>query len=251
MELRLLGSGGWVPTPRRLTSCLYVREGAQVLLVDAGMGVGRLFDEPELLEGVERLDVLLTHWHLDHVAGLGFLTLHEHAPRPTLWAPGTAVIGTPAEELLGRLLGPPFFSQSPPAARRRFAGVEEAGEGPLRIGALELQARVQPRHATSTLAYRLGDDWALCTDTGYDEDNVPFVQGVRLLMHEAVYAADRNPDEWHCAAGDAARIAAAGQVGRLVLIHVDPGLDDDERLVGFARAHFEASEAGRDGPLGV
>lgn len=249
MELRLLGSGGWVPTPRRLTSCLYVREEAQVLLVDAGMGVGRLFAEPELLDGVERLDVLLTHWHLDHVAGLGFLTLHEDAPKPTLWAPGSAVLGTSADALLGRVLGPPFFSQSPDAARRRFAGVEEVSEGQVRIGALELRARVQPRHATPTLAFRLGDAWALCTDTGYDEDNVAFARGVRLLMHEAVYAADRCPDEWHCAAGDAARIAAAADVGRLVLIHLDPALDDDERLAGFARARFAASEAGRDGPL--
>jgi ribonuclease BN (tRNA processing enzyme) len=250
VQVRLLGSGGWVPTPRRLTSCLYVRDGSQVLLVDAGMGVGRLFDEPKLLDGVDRLDVLLTHWHLDHAAGLGFLTLHEGAPKPTVWAPGTAVMGASAEDLLGRLLGSPFFSQSAEAARGRFAGVEEVEEGSFRIGAFELRARVQRRHATPTLAYRHGSAWALCTDTGYDDGNVSFVRGVRVLLHEAVYAADRCDDEWHCAAGDAARIAAAADVGRLVLIHTPPGLDDDE-LAGFARARFGASEAGRDGPLAV
>ena len=34
------------------------------------------------------LDVVLSHWHLDHVAGLGFLTLHDAGVEPTVWAPG-------------------------------------------------------------------------------------------------------------------------------------------------------------------
>jgi ribonuclease BN (tRNA processing enzyme) len=249
VELRLLGSGGWVPTPRRLTSCVYVREGDQVLLLDAGMGVGRLFDEPALLEGVSRLDVLLTHWHLDHVAGLGFLTLHDAGLRPTVWAGGTAVMGMPAAELLGTVFGPPFFSRSAEAARARFEDVREVEEGEVEIGAFALRLRVQHRHSTPTLAVRYGDVFALCTDTGYDEGNVEFARGVDVLLHEAVYAADRCPDEWHSASGDAARIAAAAGVGRLVLVHIDPGLADEDELERRARVHFAATEAGRDGPL--
>lgn len=236
-------------TPRRLTSCLYVREGEQVLLFDAGMGVGRLFAEPALLDGVSRVDVVLTHWHLDHVAGLGFLTLHDAGVKPTVWAPGAAVIGRPAPELLGDVLGPPFFSRSAEAARARFAGVHDLEEGEAEIGGYTLRLRIQRRHSTPTLAIRYGDVFALCTDTGYDEGNVEFARGVGVLLHEAVYAADRCPDEWHSAAGDAGRIAAAAEVGRLVLIHVDPGLADDDKLARYARAHFAASEVGRDGPL--
>lgn len=251
MEIRLLGSGGWVPTPRRLTSCVYVREGERVLLLDAGMGVGRLFSQPELLDGVRRLDVLLTHWHLDHVAGLGFLTLHEAVPKPTLWGPGASVLGTSADEVLGRVLGPPFFSSSTAAARARFADIRDVEAGSVEIGGFALDVRVQPRHATPTLAIRLGDTFALCTDTGYDEDNVDFVRGVGVLLHEAVYAADDCDDDWHSAAGEAARIAAAAAVERLVLVHVDPGLADDGELARPAQARFAASEVGRDGLLAV
>lgn len=251
MEVRLLGSGGWVPTPRRLTSCIYVRDGERVLLLDAGMGVGRLFVQPELLEGVTRLDVLLTHWHLDHVAGLGFLTLHAAVPKPTLWAPGTSVLGTSADEVLGRVLGPPFFSSSTDAARARFADVRDVEAGSLEVGGFAVTLRVQPRHATPTLAIRLGDTFALCTDTGYDEENVEFVRGVQVLLHEAVYAADHSDDEWHSAAGEAARIAAAADVERLVLVHVDPGLPDDGELARHGRARFAATEVGLDGPLAV
>ena len=251
MDVRLLGSGGWVPTPRRMTSCLYVREGDRVLLLDAGMGIGRLFDEPELLEGVTRLDVVLTHWHLDHVAGLGFLTLHDQAPPPILWAPGTAVLGASAKALLARVLGPPFFSHSAEAAWDRFAEVHELEAGETQVNGFRLGVRVQQRHATPTLALRLGDHLALCTDTGYDEANADFARGARVLLHEAVYAGDTADDDWHSAAGEAARIADAAGVERLVLIHLDPGLEDDgeAELERHARAHFAASEVGQDGPL--
>jgi ribonuclease BN (tRNA processing enzyme) len=228
---------------------MYVREGEQVLLIDAGMGVGRLFAEPELLDGVSRVDVVLTHWHLDHVAGLGFLTLHDAGIKPRVWAPGAAVMGAPAAELLGDVLGPPFFSRSAESARAHFADIRDVEEGEVEIGGFTLRLRVQRRHSTPTLAIRYGDVFALCTDTGYDEGNVEFARGVGVLLHEAVYPADRCPDEWHSAAGDAARIAAAAEAGRLVLIHIDPGLSDEERLAAHARAHFARSEVGRDGPL--
>src|SRR5688500_14713218 len=167
------------------------------------MGVGRLFAEPELLDGVTAIDVVLTHWHLDHVAGLGFLTLHHAGVKPTVWGPGAAVMGVPAADILGRVLGPPFFSRTAEAAQRRFADVRDLEEGAVEVGGFPLQLRVQQRHSTPTLAIRLGDVFALCTDTGYDEGNVGFAGGVHTLLHEAVYAADRCPDEWHSAGGDA------------------------------------------------
>jgi ribonuclease BN (tRNA processing enzyme) len=160
-------------------------------------------------------------------------------------------MGVPAAELLGRVLGPPFFSRSAGAARARFADVHDLEEGIADVGGFRLQLRVQARHATPTLAIRFADAFALCTDTGYDEGNVDFARSVDVLLHEAVYAADRCPDEWHCAGGDAGRIAAAADVGRLILIHVDPALTDDDHLAAYARAHFTASEVGSDGPLSV
>jgi ribonuclease BN (tRNA processing enzyme) len=39
-------------------------------------------------------------------------------------------------------------------------------------------------------------------------------------------------------------------VGRLVLVHVNPRLDDEADLLRFAQERFPASEVGRDGPLG-
>src|SRR5437588_410003 len=68
--LTILGGGGWFPAQGRQTACALLRDGDSAILIDAGTGVGRLVEQPELLDGIEQLDILLTHFHLDHIAGL-------------------------------------------------------------------------------------------------------------------------------------------------------------------------------------
>jgi ribonuclease BN (tRNA processing enzyme) len=70
MKAWILGSGGWIPTERRETLCVLVRTRRHGLLLDAGTGLQRLLSTPELLDGVQTLDIALTHFHLDHVCGL-------------------------------------------------------------------------------------------------------------------------------------------------------------------------------------
>jgi ribonuclease BN (tRNA processing enzyme) len=242
MRARLLGSGGWMPTDERETTCLYVRGGDHVLLVDAGSGLRRLLTEPELVHGVRRLSVLLTHFHIDHISGLPFLHDLERIPEREILGPGAAVLQTSTEQLLRRLLEPPFFpSPGLPAA------IREVEPPRMRIGDLEVELRIQRRHPHPTLAVRLGRDLALCTDTAYDEENAGFVEGVRVLCHEAFRAGETTDDPGHTSSGEAARLAAAAGVDRLVLVHVNPELRDEEELLRFARPHFPATVVGRDG----
>jgi ribonuclease BN (tRNA processing enzyme) len=46
-------------------------------------------------------------------------------------------------------------------------------------------------------------------------------------------------------------IAAAAGVERLLLLHVNPELDDEEPLLRYARPAFAATELGRDGRLAL
>jgi ribonuclease BN (tRNA processing enzyme) len=66
-------------------------------------------------------------------------------------------------------------------------------------------------------------------------------------VHEAFHTAESCDQNGHTAAGEAGRLAAAAGVERLVLIHLHPLLRDESELLGFARAHFAATEVGRDG----
>jgi ribonuclease BN (tRNA processing enzyme) len=237
----LLGSGGWIPTSRRETCCAYLRRGTHVLLLDAGTGIQRLLEHPTLLEGVEQLDVVLTHFHLDHVVGLSYLPALP--VRPAVWGPGELLTSVSTRSILERLLGPPLFSAPLDAIMRDIREVREAG---VETDAFTVAVRVQTRHSEPTLALRVGDALTYCTDTAPDPGNVDFARGSHVLVHEAWHAQDSSDDPAHTAAGDAGRIARRAGVERLVLIHVNPLQEFDEELAAPARSEFPETEVGVD-----
>lgn len=72
--MRAVSLGSWMPAEGRETACVLLRRDHSVVLLDAGTGVRRLAGEhSDLLARATRLDVLLTHFHLDHVCGLSYL----------------------------------------------------------------------------------------------------------------------------------------------------------------------------------
>jgi ribonuclease BN (tRNA processing enzyme) len=234
-----------MPTDPRETSCLFVRNGRNALTIDAGTGFRRLVTDPELLDGIDRLAIVLTHFHLDHTIGLAYLPGLEVPVE--LWAPGRAVNGTPALDLVRRLLDPPFLLKEPEDLWKHVEEVRELETPETSIGPFDVGVRVQSKHAAPTLALRFGDAFAYCTDTARDEANIEFVRGARVLFHEAFFSDDTTDDDGHTAAGDAARVAAAAGVERLVLVHVNPTERSDDDLLRAARRHFPATELGRDG----
>ena len=239
MEVRLLGTGGWLPSDERETACIYVRSGPDLLLLDAGTGARRLITEPDLLEGVERLHVVLSHFHLDHVMGLAALAGLELERE--IWMPARLLAGLPATEVLERLVGPPFFT-----------GTDEVGtprelDSDRELGPFRVEIRVQPLHPGKTIAVKVDGRLAYCTDTAYDSENVEFSRGVSILLHESFWPGERTDDPGHTAAGQAGRLAAEAGVERLVLVHINPEGGGDDELAASARAHFPAVEVGRDG----
>jgi ribonuclease BN (tRNA processing enzyme) len=242
-EVVLLGSGGWIPTASRATCSALVRRDEHALLIDAGTGISRLLEEAALLEGVRTLDLVLTHFHLDHVVGLAYLPALPVSDQPRIHGPGKSLYGIPTDEVLGRMLDPPLFALG---VDELASSVEEIGEGRFGAGPFELTARVQVRHNHPTLALRLDDELTYCTDTAYDPGNVDFAKGSRLLCHEAWYTEDAPREEsTHSSASGAARIARDAEVEQLVLIHIRPGADD-QLLQREASSVFEASAVGTD-----
>lgn len=239
----LLGSGGWIPTPERATCSALLREGDQALVIDAGTGISHLVAEPSLLEGVRTMDIVLTHFHLDHVVGLAYLPALALPHPPRVHGPGAWLYAQPTIEILARLIDPPLFAGL--AAVTSGVGEIDAGGG-LSIGRFEIRARVQKLHTDPTLALRVGDELTYCTDTAYDEGNVEFATGSRVLAHEAWWTHDAPRDEAiHCSAEGAARIGRDSGVDRLAMIHVRPAADE-HRLLAEARSVFEPSAVGTD-----
>jgi ribonuclease BN (tRNA processing enzyme) len=239
MEVRLLGTGGWLPTDERETACMYVRSGPDLLLLDAGTGARRLITEPELLDGVERLHVVLSHFHLDHVMGLAALAGLELDRE--IWMPARLLAGLPADEVFERLVDPPFFTGTD------VVGTPRELDGDRELGPFRIEIRVQPQHPGMTIAVKVDGRLAYCTDTAYDSENVEFARGASVLLHESFWPGDTTDDPGHTAAGEAGRLAAEAGVERLVLVHVNPEGGDDGELAASARARFAPVEVGRDG----
>ena len=117
MQVTLWGTRGSLATPGPETaryggntSCVGVRgyEGT-VLVLDAGTGIRRF--AKTIPASVRRVDVLLTHLHMDHILGLGFFTpLYRPDVDVHIWGPASSTQSLQAR--LKRYLSPPLFPVS-------------------------------------------------------------------------------------------------------------------------------------------
>jgi ribonuclease BN (tRNA processing enzyme) len=242
MDMVILGSGGWMPTERRETACVLLRRDDHALLLDAGTGIRRLAATPALLDGVTRVDVALTHFHLDHVCGLSYLPALP--VRAEIWAPGRWLYDDSSEALLGPLRRPPISAFT----AAELGQVHELAEGAQRIGAFTVTARAQLRHWAPTAGLRVENEVALMTDTAYDPEGVSLAENVAHLLHEA-WSRSADPRSAHgdATGRDAGRIAAAAGVGQLTLIHLNPLLSDHGAVLEDARAVAPDAQLGEDG----
>jgi ribonuclease BN (tRNA processing enzyme) len=239
----LLGSGGEMPTGRRETCAALLRDGEQAVLVDAGTGTRRLFTEPGLIASASRLDVVLTHFHADHVCGLVYLNM-TGLPL-VVWGPGQALYGHATADILRRFVSPPLSAHP---LEDLVEAVEELPVGGIDIGPFTVRTRRQDNHSDPTLGLRFGDEVTYCTDTGADPATAEFAAGARVLCHEAWFEVDPDEDQAaHCSAPQAGRLARAAGVERLILIHLDPSLPDHSGVLAAARREFPSASLGEDG----
>jgi ribonuclease BN (tRNA processing enzyme) len=243
--LRILGGGGWFPAHDRHTACALLRDGDSAIMIDAGTGVARFVEQPELLAGTTRLDILLTHFHLDHIAGLAYLPALGLCEQTTIWGPGQLLYGTSTRELLREVSRQPFH---PVPLEDQDIDVRDLPGGEVELGGVRIAFRRQDRHSAPTLGFRFGDVLTWITDTAHDPGSAAFAEGSELLAHEAWFttAAPRNP-EIHSSAAEAAEVAERAGVERLTLIHLPPFTASIDPLVQEAQAAVPGAVAATDG----
>lgn len=240
MKLVLLGTGGYFPTNRRHTACLMLPEVGVVL--DAGSGMCWIGDFLQ----TDRLDIFLTHAHLDHVAGLTYLVnlVPADVLRKTIVHGQAAKLAAVREHLFAE----PIFPVAPPF---RFEPLDQLC--PLPGGGTLTHFRL--KHPGESIGLRLhwpGHSLAYITDTtaSANADYVANIRDVDLLVHEAYFANDDGnlpAITGHSSLLNAARVAAAANVGRLVLVHIDPLIEGDSAFdLAAARRVFENTEIGVD-----
>jgi len=271
IEIRFWGVRGSIASPGPSTagvggntSCVEVRVGDELLILDAGTGLRGLGDRA-MREGRERMHLLLSHLHWDHIQGLPFFV--------PAWVPGRelTIHGAPSasspsmslERSVAQQMMPPHFPVSLRDMRARIGFSEIESGASARIGdALVSAARLN--HPGGVLGWRIdhgGRSVVYATDTEHysvpDPHLVALARGADVLIYDAMYTEAEYAGRigaskvgWGHSTWEAGvAVAEQAGVGQLVLFHHDPARDDDavaaiERDASRARAGTIAAREG-------
>jgi phosphoribosyl 1,2-cyclic phosphodiesterase len=223
------------------TPCVDIRDDEGTILVfDAGTGLRELGQQ--LSGKVKRVNLLLSHLHMDHIQGIGFFApFFDPSVEVHIWGPASATHRLHTR--LRRYLSPPLF---PVRMRDLPAEVtlhELPGE-PFDIGPFHITSMIVI-HPGPTLGYRVeGPDGVVA----YLPDHEPalglgkfplagkwtsgygLAAGADLLIHDCHYSDEEYKTHigWgHSSVGQVMRFAALSGVKKVVPFHHDPGNDDE------------------------
>lgn len=277
LHVLLCGTGSPLPDPTRAGACTVIIAGRHIFVIDAGEGGARNIVQMGLPIGrVERL--FLTHFHSDHIDGLGPMMLlrwtggSAQYPLPIAGPPGVeqVVAGFNAAYALdqgyrtahhGPIIAPPAGKggRAEPFALPGRGAVVFAEDG-LRVTAFQVDhGPVQP-----AIGYRFdykGRSAVISGDTNFSPNLVRVAKRADLLIHDGLQprmvsritaALDahgqhntaqitRDIIEYHATperAADAARLAG---VRELIFSHIVPPLPTRYAyplFLGDAAAHF-------------
>lgn len=240
------------------TSCVEVRaDDGTTLVLDAGTGIRRLGHS--LPSAMTRVDVLLSHLHMDHIQGLGFFApLQRPGMEVHIWGPPS--LSRDLRSHLIRYLSPPLF----PVHMSELSCCLElhaVAGGHFQVGPFRVEAELVC-HPGITLGYRIAADGAVLTYLPDHELSIggapldadprwisgfDLAQGADLLVHDAQYAPleyARHQGWGHSTTAQVVEFAARAGVRQLVLFHHSPDHDD-------ATLDRMAAEASAKAPPGL
>jgi phosphoribosyl 1,2-cyclic phosphodiesterase len=265
MKVTLWGTRGSLaaPGPETMryggnTSCVEVRgaDGTHLIL-DSGTGIRRLGETIE--PGGKRIDLLLTHLHMDHIQGLGFFDpLFEPGLEAHIWGPSSSTLDLGGR--LARYLSPPLFPVYLCNLPCRLTLHDVVSLRRFRIGGLEIEADLVC-HPGPTVGYRISEGDASFVylpdhEPALGVDHCPsdprwlsgfdLAVGADLLIHDMQYTSEEYREHvgWgHSSIQHALEFAALTGVRHLVGFHHDPAHSDIilDRLFDDARSSFEGS----------
>ena len=275
MRVTLFGTRGSMATPGAAmanyggnTSTVEVRgDGDAVLVLDAGTGIRSLGEmlSPE----TTRVDILLTHLHMDHIQGLGFFSpLYDPNVEVHIWGPASHTFSLCGR--LSRYLSPPLF----PVHFRDLPCVtcHDVPRPAFDIGPFRIQTALVC-HPDPTVGYRIemegstvtylpDHEPALCLSGGQWPEPA-WISGYELgldadlLIHDAQYTDKEyklHVGHGHSSYRHALEFADLAHAREIVTFHHDPSHDDAtlDQLLKNSTSQLKPAckvSAGREGAV--
>jgi len=237
------------------TSCVEIRCGEAVFILDAGTGM-RPLGRKLVQDGPLDADLFLSHTHFDHVSGLPFFApVFLPSNRFRFWAGHLKPQGLELCDVLCEMMTPPLFPVpieifKADIAYRDFLSGDTLTPRP------GVTLRTAPlNHPNGATGYRFEHDGrSVCyiTDTehtgqGPDPVIAELIAGSDLVIYDATYTDEEYPRfrNWgHSTWQEGVRLCEAAGAGRLAIFHHDPSHDD-----AAMDAIAEAAERRRPGTL--
>jgi phosphoribosyl 1,2-cyclic phosphodiesterase len=218
------------------TSCVEIRCGDHLLIMDGGTGLREL-GSALLKNGPITADLFYTHTHFDHICGLPFFgPAYVRGNKIRLWA-GHLLPDHCLEDVLCGMMMAPLFpvpmsllaSQVSFKDFRRGETLHPRAGITLRTGALN--------HPNGATGYRIeygGKSVAYITDTehrkgGLDPNVLALIDGADIFIYDSTYTEAEYPShlDWgHSTWQEGNRLADAAKVKTFVIFHHDPSHDD-------------------------
>lgn len=276
-RLKFWGVRGSIPAPGAgtvryggNTSCMEVRAGGQIVILDAGTGL-RLLGRELLAEFAHQpleLTLLLTHTHWDHIQGLPFF-LPLLRPQVQIRILGYEGARHGLDTLLRAQMESPFF----PVGMRELdthVRIEELRDFSFQVGAIQVTA-APANHPGVCVGYRLAtaggsiaffpdnephlsrERWpqagghALEHARAEHQKLVSFLGGTDVLVMDTQYDREEYLEHrgWgHGCLDDVVALALEARIRRLYLFHHDPDHDDDKIDEMLAHAQKLVNERG-------
>jgi phosphoribosyl 1,2-cyclic phosphodiesterase/CheY-like chemotaxis protein len=282
VKVRFWGVRGSIPTPGIQTamfggntSCVEVRAGDQVIILDAGSGIRALGQQLMREFKGKSLDItmLVSHTHWDHIQGFPFF-IPAYNPKVNVRIVGYEGAIHGLRGALFEQMQSAFF----PVGLNQMAShvtFEELSEMEFELGAVKVRATFA-NHPGICLGYRLttaeGDIVYMPDHEAYerheaerqkisgerstpsleyarlqDEKVIEFMRDADIVITDSQYDAVEYPTRlgWgHTCADDAVELAMKAGVKHLFLFHHDPDHHDEKMVAMIAAAEARVVQAG-------
>ncbi|WFT82488.1 MBL fold metallo-hydrolase [Methylobacterium sp. CB376] len=220
------------------TPCVEIRCGERLFVIDAGTGINALgaYHGADL---PQRIDLLFSHLHLDHVTGLAFFKPAVLDRTREIHTYCGNLDGESAEAPLNRLFSPPLFPITLDALPARFvhhgfrAGETLTFADGSTVATLPLQ---HPQGATGYRFRHAGRTACYISDIEHSEpwperNLLNFVRDADLVVYDGMFTEGEYPAcrGWgHSTWEKGVELCRAANVGRLGIIHLYPQHSDAE-----------------------